>query len=946
MEWFKKSLIRRIGMYLTVFIIGVFLIYGFISIQLMSNFFEEKSETELQQTAHHIATEIDKYFAENIVIVDQMKTNQDYFTVIEEIKSQAEKRQHPLFNTVTQELQAIQASEENISLAYIAIVQANDLITSDASFDSAVDYQMNERDWYKETVNAGKTTITKPYIDLVTLQMVVSITTPIIKNNETLGAFGIDLLVEDIYDLMQSYQIGKNGYTLLLNQDGSVFYSPSQNPDMLSNATDIDGYLDAFQVQIFSGNSGVVKYTDGNDPLYIAYVPTETKNWIVATVIPESEVMAPLYQFLMINILIFIFSLFIIVIFIKNLTNLISKPLVIISESIDSFSRQDEEINLPKEYYSREDEIGVLSSCLHLTSQRITRYIDEMEHHNNTLNLEIDNRKQIQSQLELILELLAGTEEGIFILDHKFHCLYNNSAFSIMIGFSESTIQELDLLESNILINQEIIEKLNNDTVFSGEIEYTHASTKPLFLFLKISKVRNMGSDYYIGNITDLTVQKQIEKDLHYLKYFDNTTSLNNKLFLDERATTIINADTNHLSNHALILINIDNFRIINEAKGFDFGSKLIRAFAERLEQTVEDQDLIARLGNDEFGIFRTSVHSNESLYVDIMELYKELTHMFFIDEEEVVIDLNIGISLYPNDATNYPRLLKTASSALNNVIENKLSSFEFYDKNINSLSIYKYEMQNKLRNALNKHEFLIFYQPQFDMINNQIIGMEALIRWQSPSGMIPPNNFIPIAEESHLIIPIGEWVLQNACEFGNKLHQMGYSIPIAVNLSKLQFKLPYICELIQSVLDKTNLPPQLLELEITEGILMDNEDECESILRNFNAMNIQVAIDDFGTGYSSLSYLNKFTVDKIKIDRSFVKGIPEHDNGTIAKVIIELADNFNLQVIAEGVETTAQIDFLLKNECHIAQGFYYAKPMSEEDLMAFVEKYKRDNGD
>lgn len=944
MQWLKKSLIRRIGLFLTVFVISIFFIYGFISIQLMSDFFEEKSKTELLKDAQQIVTEIDKFLGENIVIVDQMKTNQDYFTVIEEIKSQDEKRRHPLFDRVTQELQTIQTSEKNINLAYIAIVQANDLITSDYTFDSEPDYNMSKRDWYIETINAGGATITKPYIDLVTGQMVVSVTTPIVQNSQTLGAFGIDLSVEDIYAMMQSYQVGTNGYTLLLNKDGGVFYSPSQSADIHAPKTDNYNYLDTFKAEIFSGQSGVVEYADGNNDQYIAYVPTEKANWIVVTVIPKSEVLAPLYQFIFINLLIFLISLFIIVFLIRNLTNLISKPIVTICNEIESFSKDDQEMDIPESFYFREDEIGVLAKGLHAMSHRITHYIEEVEINNTTLNLEIENRKHIQARLELILELLAGTDEGIFILDHKFNCIYNNSAFSEIIGFPESKIQELNLLENNVLIDASLVEKLNREMVWTGEIEYSHPTSPPLFLLFKIIKVEKEENHYYIGHITNLTARKQIEKDFHYLKYFDYLTKLNNKLFLDENATALINADTGLNSRHALILVNIDNFRIINEAKGFEFGNKVIITLANRLKNLVSEHDILARLGNDEFGIFKTHIHSNKILYEYIMELAQDLRKIYFFNEEELIIDVNIGISLYPNDAANYPSLFKTASSALNNVIEDKERVFDFYNENFNNLSIFKYEMQNKLKSALIKEEFMVYYQPQFDMLNNTIVGVEALIRWQSPSGMIPPNSFIPIAEESHLIIPIGEWVLLIACEFGNKLHEMGYSIPIAVNLSKLQFKSSYICELVQSILDKTNLPPHLLELEITEGILMDNEDECESILKNFNAMGILIAIDDFGTGYSSLSYLNKFAVDKIKIDRSFIKNIPTSDNGIIAKVIIELAGNFNLQVIAEGVETVEQIDFLLKNNCQIAQGFFYAKPMSETELITFIEKKLANN--
>ncbi|MBU4440603.1 MAG: EAL domain-containing protein [Acetobacterium sp.] len=945
MQWFKKSLIRRIGTIVIIFIIAAFSIYGVISIQLMSDFFETNSKSELSKDALQIATEIDSFIEKDIIIVEQMKTNQDYQAITEALNTRADKRQHPLFNVVTQELQAIKATDANISLAYIGVQKSNDVISSTADFDPKPDYDLNQRIWYTETLKSRGITVTNPYIDIVTEKMVVSITTPIVKNNNVIGAMGIDLLVSDISDLMKSYRVGANGYTLLINKDGSIFYHPDDPGNTQPTGSDPYAYLENYQDELTSGNSGVIEDNNGSDAKYIAYVPTQSANWIVATVIPKSEVLAPLNRFIFLLFFISLILLFLVVFFIKRMTSMISEPIVTVSEAIETFSRGNQEINLPESLYSREDEIGILSKGLHQMSHRITHYIEEVQINNETLNKEIEKRRVVQSRLELILELLSGTNEGIFILNSEFFCIYNNAAFAKIIGFDQFDIHSVNLMDSNILINQTLIDNLDEDAVWFGEIEYSKSDDETLILFLRISKVKNHEDDYYIGNITNLTAHKQIEKDIYYLKYFDHLTKLNNKLYLDESGLELINSDINHIGNHALILINVDNFRIINEAKGYDFGNKVLIALAKRLKTQVSEQDILARLGNDEFGILKTHVTANESLYEYMIDLSKELGKMILINDEDLIIDVSIGVSLYPSDANHYAKLLKTAASALNNVKANKGRRFEFYDKEINNLSIQKYEIQNKLRNALTNNEFILYYQPQVDMFTNQIIGLEALIRWNSPTGLIPPNNFIAIAEESGLIIPIGEWVLLNACQFGKKLQSLGYVIPIAVNLSMLQFKSDYICELTQSLLTRTNLPPEHLELEITEGILMDNEDECESILRQFHDMGIQISIDDFGTGYSSLSYLKKFAVDKIKIDRSFIKGIPHFDNGTIAKVIIELAGNFNLQVIAEGVETKDQIEFLLKNNCHIAQGFHYARPLDENELLTFMEKSKRDNG-
>ncbi len=942
MQWFKKSLIRRVGTIVIVFIVSAFSIFGFISVWLTSNFFEAESTRELSKDALQIATEIDQFIGQNIAIVNQMKTNQDYQAITEDLTTRTEKRQHPLFEVVTQELQAIKSSSPNISLAYIGITKSNDVISSTYDFDPQPDYDLNNRIWYMEALRSRKITVTSPYIDIVTNKMVVSIITPILKNSAVIGAMGIDLQVSDLYKLMDTYQVSNNGYTLLLNKDGSIFYQPEL--DNAANPNDSFAYLNLYKDEITSGNSGIIDYTNNNYSSYIAYVPTASSNWIVVTVIPKSEVLSPLTHFFYPIIFLALLLLILISLFIKNMTNLISAPIITISKAVETFSNGDQEINLPETLRSREDEIGILSNGLHQMSQRISDYIEKIKINNATLNQEVEKRKGIQSRLELILELLSGTDEGIFILNDEFFCIYHNTAFSGIIGLPDADLNSLDLLENEILINDKLLKSLQSTPVWSGEIEYTQRQGETLFLFLKIRLVKNCNFDFYIGNVTNLTAHKKIEKDIYYLKYFDHLTKLNNKLFLDESGAKLINSDINHTANHALILINIDNFRIINEAKGFDFGNKVLITMANRLAKLTTNEDLLVRLGNDEFGILKTHIDSNDSLYEYILDLNKNMSQALLINDEELIVDVSMGISLYPNDANHYAKLLKTAASALNTVKANKGQSFEFYDKEINNLSIYKYEIQQKLRNALNNNEFVLYYQPQIDMITNEIVGMEALIRWNSPTGMIQPGNFISIAEESNLIIPIGEWVLLTACQFGKKLESLNYAIPIAVNLSMLQFKSNYINELVESILTKTDLPPKLLELEITEGILMANEKECESILTVFHNMGIQISIDDFGTGYSSLSYLKKFAVDKIKIDRSFIKGIPQFDNGTIAKVIIELARNFNLKVIAEGVETEAQIDFLLKNNCSTAQGFYYAKPLNEEALIDFIKNLKKEN--
>lgn len=471
-----------------------------------------------------------------------------------------------------------------------------------------------------------------------------------------------------------------------------------------------------------------------------------------------------------------------------------------------------------------------------------------------------------------------------------------------------------------------------------------------------INRYKALRSNYFIGAIfvsiaasavillgayTFLKNRRRYKQNMYNLQYFDVLTKLRNKALFDKDVVEVIEQNSDD-ANHALIIMNIDNFRVVNEAKGYEFGNILLLSVSEKLKNLAEEGDILARLGNDEFAIFKPDIESQEKLYNYILILDKVLNRIYEIEDEDIFVNISFGISMYPNDAWDYTELFKNAISALNSSKKNNGNNFEFYNQDINTKSIYRYELKNRLRTALNEKEFKLYYQPQVDIVNNRIIGIEALLRWETENGFISPIEFIPLAEESNLIIPIGEWVLLSACKFGKKLCDMGYEIQVAVNISRLQFKHPYINIFVNSIIERTGFDPRLLELEITESMLIQNYEECNLILQLFEDIGVKIAIDDFGTGYSSLSYLKKFEVDKIKIDRSFIKDIPDNDDGTIARAIIDLAKNLNMEVIAEGVESEAQLQFLRNNECKQVQGYFYSKPVNEEELVGFLYNFNR----
>lgn len=941
MGWFKKSSIRRGGGLLIAVLVLAFGVYAFFSWNQAFNFFEKNNKSALLKDAGYISAEIDGFISKYITVVDTMSVNPDTIKLFNELDDKYKKRENPLYKSITEYFKEIKQLDDNVALVYIAFLSSTsggDLVTDMYDYDAKDNYNLRERPWYKESVKNGNTTVTNPYIDYVTDRPVISIAKPYYVDGKAKGAFAIDVMIDDIYKMMGEYKIGKEGYTILFNSEGNLLYYPDIDMKVLLENNVGDFEFGEFSEEMLDGHSHVTEFENEGKSYYVASVPLKNTNWVVASVIPQNEILSPIYKLMNNNFWMLSVVILIIALFISFMINLISNPIIDIAKQMRSFRDDSNKISFPEKYYDREDEIGILVNGLDLMARSIEEYIEEIKQKNNKLLEEIKSRTAFQDKLEMMLELLSSTEEGIFIMNDLSQCIYSNFAFEKMTGYNELTLKNMSLLKSNVLITEDMVNLIRTSGKWDGEMDYKK-DDENIVLYVKIQGVNHDSKRYYIGNISDITSYKNKEKELYKIQHFDNLTNLHNKASFEKLSKNFLEQKNNQKQRHSVIMINIDNFRLINEAKGFDFGNEVLIKIARELEKQVEEKDLLARLGNDEFVILKTNIGGDEELYSYVLELYKNLNTSHMVLSEELFTNLRFGISVYPSDASDHAMLLKNATSALNNVKSGNGSSFAFYNKDLNERSIYKYELKNRLKNAIDAEELVLYYQPQMDIKNNKIMGIEALIRWKTNGDIIPPNVFIPIAEEYNLIVSLGEWVLYKACEFGYKLYQKGYNLQVAVNLSRAQFKNPYITILVNSVLEKTKFPSNLLELEITESILMENEQECEIILENFRNMGIKIAIDDFGTGYSSLSYLKKFAVDKIKIDRAFIKDIPHKDNGAIARVIIDLARILNIEVIAEGVEEKEHIEFLSANGCPQAQGFLYSKPVPEEDIIDFIEK-------
>jgi diguanylate cyclase (GGDEF)-like protein len=486
------------------------------------------------------------------------------------------------------------------------------------------------------------------------------------------------------------------------------------------------------------------------------------------------------------------------------------------------------------------------------------------------------------------------------------------------------------------------IQAVLNGSQTQFTLEYSfHSSGKELWFLMRVTRLAGKHGGVVVTH-TDITERKQAEETIRYLAYHDALTNLPNRtLFNDRIALAMAQA---HRNQHklAVMFLDLDRFKIINDTLGHSIGDKLLQDVARRLTACLREGDTVARLGGDEFLVLLPRVDQVEDvakMAERILEIFKT---PFRLDNHELFISSSIGITLYPADGDNVQTLLKNADTALNRAKAQGRNIYQFYTSTMNARAFERVILESGLRRALEQEEFIVYYQPQISLHTGQIVGMEVLLRWQHPDlGLIPPMKFIPLAEDTGLIVQLGEWVLRTACIQNKAWQQAGFPpLCVSVNLSPRLFKQQNLVQLIDRILKETQLDPHYLDLELTEGTAMENAELAIATLRELKKMGVRLSMDDFGTGYSSLSYLKRFPIDRLKIDRSFVLNITVNpDDAVIAMLIINMAHNLNLKVIAEGVETEEQLSFLRLHHCDEIQGFIFSRPVPAEVFTRLLEE-------
>ena len=558
------------------------------------------------------------------------------------------------------------------------------------------------------------------------------------------------------------------------------------------------------------------------------------------------------------------------------------------------------------------------------------------------------DRNRTQKKLTLDAEVFRYSREAVMVTDPNLNIISVNPAFTLISGYSadDAISQTPRLLKSGkheLFFYQKMWADILNDGHWQGEIWSRRKNGEIYPQWLGISAVRSATGEVteYIAVFMDITEHKQSEARIDFLAHHDPLTELPNRTLLRDRYEQSVAFAQREDSMVAVLYLDLDHFKNINDSLGHPVGDKLLIETAARISSCVRDTDTVSRLGGDEFVVLLNDIQSSESVAEIASKILESVATPFFIDNKVLNISCSIGICIYPDDGKEFDQLLQQADISLYQAKGSGRNGYHFFTDEMNRTVARRLNMESELRKALSLNQIYLEYQPQFDIKTGLVIGAEALLRWHHPElGIIPPSEFIPVAEENGLIVELGHYVMLQACHQAKQWVDSGHDLRIAVNVSYAQFVRNNLHQLVMDTLRDTALPPRHLELELTESILVADSTMVLTVVQALKDIGVLFSIDDFGTGYSSLSYLKRFAVGKLKIDQSFVRDVPgDAEDEVIVAAIISLAHSLQLECIAEGVETIEQAEFLRKMGCDQIQGYLLGRPMSPEKLDELLAK-------
>jgi diguanylate cyclase (GGDEF)-like protein/PAS domain S-box-containing protein len=560
---------------------------------------------------------------------------------------------------------------------------------------------------------------------------------------------------------------------------------------------------------------------------------------------------------------------------------------------------------------------------------------------------DLTEQRRVEENLRLAAQVFENSGEAIMIMDAHSRVVSVNRAFSDMTGFLPAEVHgKTPAMLTSDLHDEEFYQRmwhsLRETGYWQGELwsRRRNGEVYPEWMGISTLRAPDGAVTHYVAISSDISERKASEARIEFLAHHDPLTDLPNRLLLRDRLERAIVQGERTETRVALLFIDLDRFKTVNDSLGHPVGDRLLREAALRLRECVREMDTVSRQGGDEFLIVLTDLKDGDAVTRIAEQILATMSVPFSLDGHDVAISCSVGVAVFPEDGRDFDELLKKSDIAMYHAKEAGRNAFRYYTERMNIDALERLDLQNRLRRGLEQDEFVLHYQPVVDLASNRIVGAEALVRWNSPDGgLVMPGRFIAVAEECGLIVPLGDWVLREACRQLRRWHDAGHDqLFLAVNLSAIQFRRGSVGESVIRALRDAGANPAALELELTESILLQGAEHVLATVRELKSLGVKLSIDDFGTGYSSLAYLKRFAVDKLKIDQSFVNNLPaDADNAAIVGAVIQMAKSLNLQVLAEGVESEQAVDHLRALQCDYAQGYHFGRPVPAEEFLKLI---------
>jgi diguanylate cyclase (GGDEF)-like protein/PAS domain S-box-containing protein len=789
------------------------------------------------------------------------------------------------------------------------------------------------RAYIRETIQHQRPVISEPFrTNVGDANMVLVVTMPVFAND---GRFigilsgSLGLTQPGMLGNLAKTVIGRSGHMFITSADGRVIMHPDR--DRLSHRAYPPGANAHFD-RALAGHEGTELTVDPSGrEAFISYRRVSASGWIVGSVFPREEALIAVDALIQRFGTMLLVSCIIVLACVWGLTHRLMRPLRALTSHLASYTASERRIaplsGVPN---SGSGEIRSLTSAFNRLAARLHQREDAL----------IETMRRYQLITENSSDLITKhTPSGTIT--------YASPVSTATLGIAHTSLIERSLFELVHPDDFEMVREAFNDAARSGAqrtVAYRarHADQRQVWLetTMRLMAGERDGESEILCISRDIAERKRMEQRLHELARTDHLTSLPNRFLLEERFAAALMRVRREGSLVAILMIDIDRFKNINDTLGHGTGDALLRLAAAKLKSCLRDGDTLARWGGDEFVVLLPSLWDQDAAIGIARRCLASLQQPFTIDNENLHVSASIGVSFSSDAHTDAQVMLRNADTAMYRAKARGGSTLVVYESAMTAGARHRLTLENGLYQAIERGEFVLHYQPKVSARTGKLAGVEALIRWQHPvHGLLLPGQFIAIAEENGQIDAIGNWVLRSACLqmqawFGRGLPRM----PVAVNLSSRQFREESLAHAIKTVLRDTHFDPTLLELELTESLLMDDVERSTAVLRELKALGVSVALDDFGTGYSSLSYLKGFALDTLKIDRTFTSELPASDvNAAIVRATIALADGLKLNTVAEGVETRAQVDFLVRQGCDVLQGYLFARPMAPDEFLNYA---------